>query len=323
MLFLPLKADLPSPRFPFVTILIVLMCLFIYWKQVKTDEVIAERVDIFCSAQDDRSYTIVMNKLAEGTEATKEIVCNAVVSAMHYSNDREKTIESIAGSASSFSIMNKKETQDYISTHLLEIASRFADIAPKPLTQRLQYDPGTYDVVSMITSAFAHGSWSHVIGNLFFFFAFAATVEIILGSTFFIIMIATLAIGTNMSYALTVAQTADSLPTLGLSGVVMGMIGMFVYFIPREKIMCLIWVIFIIRRLRIPAWMIASWYVGWDIYDLTNDGVNSSGVNLIAHVSGFILGYLLGKALFSWRKLEVKQELEEYLSHKEMLAAFK
>lgn len=323
MLFLPLKADLPSPRIPFVTILIVLMCLFIYWKQVKTDEVIAERVNVFCSAQDGRTYTIVMNKLAEGAEATKEMVCNAVVGAMHYSNDREKTIESIAGSASSFSIMSGKETHDYISNHLREIYSNFTNISPKPLTQRLQYDPGTYDVVSMITSAFAHGSWSHVIGNLFFFFAFAATVEIILGSTFFTLMIAALAIGTNLSYALAVAQTADSLPTLGLSGVVMGMIGMFVYFIPREKIVCLIWVIFIIRRLRIPAWMIASWYVGWDIYDLTKDGGNSSGVNLIAHVSGFILGYLFGKALFSWRKREVREELEEYLSHKGMLAAFK
>lgn len=46
------------------------------------------------------------------------------------------------------------------------------------------------------------------------------------------------------------------------------------------------------------------WFFGWDLYDLNKTGT-SSGVNLVAHVSGFILGYLLGFLLFRRRKKEV------------------
>lgn len=262
--------------------------------------------------QEGREYYIVMSKLAEGSELDVENVCKIVISAMHFSNDKEHTLNKIVSYAPKFSIMS----EDY----LRELYGAFNSSTPKTLTQRLQYSPQTFNVVSMVTSAFSHGSWSHVLGNLFFFFAFAATVEIIHGSTLFAVIVVALAIGTNLTYALVVSGTVESVPTVGLSGVVMGMIGMFVYFIPREKIVCLFWVFVIFKRLRVPAYILAIWYFGWDVYDLTNQGV-STGINLVAHVSGFILGYSFGLLLFRRRKQEVIMELKKYREGKEMLAA--
>ncbi len=322
MLFLPLKGDLPSPYIPFVTILIIFLCLFVFWQQEKSDEAIAQKVEQFCAWQEGRVHNIVMSKLAEGADLDVENVCGVVISAMHFSNNKEYTLREIVKYAPKFTIMSEGETRKYIEQHLQELYDEFSSSTPKTLTQRLQYSPQNYDVISMITSAFSHGSWSHVVGNLFFFFAFAATVEIILGSVFFSIIVVLLAIGTNLTYALVVSGTAESLPTIGLSGVVMGMIGMFVYFIPREKIVCFFWAIVIFKRLRVPAYVLAAWYFGWDVYDLTNQGV-STGINLVAHVSGFVLGYSFGQLLFRRRKQEVMNELKEYRGRKEMLAALK
>lgn len=319
MLFLPLKGDLPSPYIPYLTVIIILLCIFLYWKQEKSDEVVAQKVEQFCAVQDGRVHNIIMSKLAEGSELSVESVCGAVISAMHFSNDKEYTLNKIVEFAPKFTIMSEEETTRYIEGHLRELYGVFASSTSKTLTQRLQYSPQNYNVVAMITSAFAHGSWSHVIGNLFFFFAFAATVEIILGSTLFAVMVLLLALGTNLSYALVVSGTLESVPTIGLSGVVMGMIGMFVYFIPREKIVCMLWIVVVFKRFRIPAYILAAWYFGWDVYDLTNKGV-STGVNLVAHVSGFIFGYIFGQLLFRRRKQEVIKELNEYKGRKEMVA---
>ncbi len=81
--------------------------------------------------------------------------------------------------------------------------------------------------------------------------------------------------------------------TLGLSGVVMGMMGLFAYLLPKGKIRCYYWVVIFFGSVAIPAWALALWYIGGDIYTLfanTNHGV----VNVMAHVTGGIAGYLFG-----------------------------
>ena len=52
---------------------------------------------------------------------------------------------------------------------------------------------------------------------------------------------------------------------------------------------------------QLLAWILAAWYVGWDIYSLTHDD-GSSHTNFVAHVSGAAIGYLGGFALFRTRK---------------------
>jgi membrane associated rhomboid family serine protease len=99
------------------------------------------------------------------------------------------------------------------------------------------------------------------------------------------------------------------MPTIGLSGVVMGVIGLFAYLAPTARIRCVLWLLVFWRVLRVPAWILALWYVGWDVYSLMhNDG--SSHVNFVAHVSGAALGYLSGLVLFRKRKEWVDAHLQ-------------
>jgi membrane associated rhomboid family serine protease len=207
---------------------------------------------------------------------------------------------------------NPKVATGALATHyeeaLLSAYRSFQSSAPSNLTARLWYTPGSGSPVRMVTAALAHGSWSHLIGNLLFFFAFAATIEILLGPILFLAVFVALAFGTHSVYSLAMIGKAQTLPTVGLSGVVSGMIALFVYFIPQARISCLLWLVVFYRRFAIPAWLLAAWFIGWDIYYQVSGGM--PGVNLIAHLAGAALGFLLGFTLFR-KKRHWAQELVE------------
>ncbi len=85
----------------------------------------------------------------------------------------------------------------------------------------------------------------------------------------------------------------------------MGMMALFTFFLPRGNIRCLLWIIVLIRTIAVPAWLLAAWYIGWDVYALFHDA-EQSGINVVAHVSGAALGYLAGVAFFRKRRAEVR-----------------
>jgi membrane associated rhomboid family serine protease len=169
----------------------------------------------------------------------------------------------------------------------------------------------------MITAAFAHGSWDHLLGNLFFFFAFAASVEMILGMLSYVLIFATLAVGTHLSYSLAMMNVNDALPTLGLSGVVMGMIGVFVYLMPKINIRCFFWFFVIFRIVKAPAWLLAAWYVSWDIYALYFSE-DQSAINFIAHLSGATIGFGLGLIFLVERKEKLQIEMRQHQEAEEL-----
>lgn len=309
MLFFPYKADIRLARIPFLTILISVFCLVIYWQQSLSDNEIARYTGTFCEQQKSRIHKVVMTKIAGSQKVDYSDICSAVYSAIYSNKDAHKTIKEIANTKASFSSKSLNRTHEYISKYLTAKYEKFMADVPASLTKKLYYEPSSFNVIKMISSAFSHGSWSHVVGNLFFFFAFAATVEIILGSVIFSLIIIGLATGTNLIYSISTLSNVDALPTLGLSGVVMGMMGLFAYFIPTTKIRCFYWFLIWVKRFGVPAWLLAMWYFGWDVYGLYASDT-AGGVNLIAHVSGFVEGFLIGLIFFRWRKAEVLTQLK-------------
>ena len=145
----------------------------------------------------------------------------------------------------------------------------------------------------MITSSFSHGDWGHIIFNLIFFVAFATTVETIVGPVAFVlfIFISSLVIGVTDSI---VSELLDNHHrTLGLSGVVMGVMGLFAYLLPRGKIRCYYWFFVVFGSVAVPGWILAGWYIGGDIYQLFASD-NHGAINVLAHVAGGVSGFLYG-----------------------------
>ena len=147
----------------------------------------------------------------------------------------------------------------------------------------------------MITSSFAHGDWGHIIFNLIFFFAFAATVEVLIGSLWYTAFVLVDSWFIGITGSLAAAAAGNHYWTLGLSGVVMGMMGLFAYLLPKGRIKCYYFFIIVFGSIAIPGWMLATWYIGGDIIKLfayEDHGV----VNVMAHVMGGLGGYLFGAA---------------------------
>ena len=116
------------------------------------------------------------------------------------------------------------------------------------------------------------------------------------------------AIGTSVLYSLYSISVQSNIPTLGLSGVVSGFMGMFMYFAPTVNIRNVLWIILPLLRFSIPAWVMVLMYIGYDTYKLINES-DWQGTNLVAHVGGGFIGYLLGVTFFRARKKSVQAQL--------------
>jgi membrane associated rhomboid family serine protease len=113
-----------------------------------------------------------------------------------------------------------------------------------------------------------------------------------------------MAIVTSVAYSHSVSADA-ALPSIGLSGVAMGMMALLTTMLPRARIWCFFWFLFWFRRFRLPVLVIASWHIGWNIYELShNDPL--SHINYMAHVSGAATGVALGifYRMFTPQRLE-------------------
>ena len=184
-----------------------------------------------------------------------------------------------------------------------------------PSSDALIYYPDSWNPIKMLTASVAHGSWSHIIGNLLFFYAFSPMLETAVASTKrYVIILIALALITQITYSLYSLAVGEYVPTLGLSGIVMGVIGLTAYMMPRARIRTFVWVVTHAKNYYIPAWILAAWYIGWDILDLFNYGSNS-GINLISHVSGGIGGYLIGYYYLKDHKIEIKEEISDAIDY--------
>jgi membrane associated rhomboid family serine protease len=164
---------------------------------------------------------------------------------------------------------------------------------------------GSYPLVAIVlpffTSLFLHGSWMHVIGNMWFLYIFGDNVEDYLGHfkyLVFYLLTGVLAMGTHV--AMNMHSTA---PAVGASGAIAGVLGAYFVLYPRARV--LTW--FFVFVIWVPAWIILGyWFVlnflSGTATSLAVQGGNMGGVAFWAHVGGFISGALLVK-VFGERKL--------------------
>ena len=309
MLFFPFRVDLNFNRIPLLTILICLVCIFIYIQQDASFDEMQSSATKYCQKKHERMFWLVIEKVygERDTEA-----CSRVFYHIHSYKHPEERIDELVEQADKFNSRSEVSSRVIIRGMLEE---KYRDFklsgVKKDLTAQLMYEPHSYNLVNMITAAFAHASWDHLLGNLFFFFAFAASIEMILGMMRYVAIFASLAVGTHLSYSLAMMNVNEALPTLGLSGVVMGMIGVFVYLMPKINIRCFLWFFVIFRIVKIPAWLLAAWYVSWDIYALYFSE-DQSAINFIAHVSGATIGFGLGLIFLVEHKEKLETEMRLY-----------
>src|ERR1700675_4353648 len=148
-----------------------------------------------------------------------------------------------------------------------------------------------------LTSMFLHGSWMHVIGNMWFLWIFCDNIEDHLGHFKYLVFY--LASGLGAAFAQVILNPHSRVPTVGASGAIAGVLG--AYFVLYPKARVLIWFpIFFFFYL--PAWVTLGYWFAMQFLSgaATSMAAYSDtrgGVAFWAHVGGFIVGILLIKIL--------------------------
>ncbi|HZZ15394.1 MAG TPA: rhomboid family intramembrane serine protease [Candidatus Sulfotelmatobacter sp.] len=155
--------------------------------------------------------------------------------------------------------------------------------------------------ISFLTSLFLHGSWMHVIGNMWFLYIFGDNVEDYLGHfkyLVFYLLTGVLAMSTHV-----IVNLHSTAPALGASGAIAGVLGAYFVLYPRARV--LTW--FFVFVVWVPAWIILGYWFVLNFLSGTATALavqrqNMGGVAFWAHVGGFISGALLVK-IFGERSL--------------------
>jgi membrane associated rhomboid family serine protease len=149
--------------------------------------------------------------------------------------------------------------------------------------------------VTLLTSLFIHGGWSHIIGNMLFLWAFGKSLEDALGHTKFLSFY--LISGVAAGIAHVVFNLNTTLPTVGASGAIAGVMGAYLVKFPRARIHTLVFLFIFVTMADIPAaFILVYWFVTQlfsEYGSITQMHVVNGGVAYAAHIGGFIVGMIL------------------------------
>jgi membrane associated rhomboid family serine protease len=151
--------------------------------------------------------------------------------------------------------------------------------------------PGKHVLLAVLTSMFLHGSLLHLGGNMLFLWIFGNNVEDRLGPAGYLVLY--LAAGIVATGAHIAVQPDSTVPVVGASGAIAGVMGAYLVWYPNAPILTL-FLFFIILFRRIPAkWLLLGW-IGLQFLEPFNP---NSGVAWVAHVGGFVFGALVALVL--------------------------
>jgi membrane associated rhomboid family serine protease len=164
--------------------------------------------------------------------------------------------------------------------------------------------PASFSAPTLITSMFLHGSWSHVLGNMWYLWIFGDNVEDRFGHGRFIVFY--LLCGFAAALGQVAVDPSSTLPTIGASGAIAGVMGAYFVLYPHSRVLTLIPWIFL-QIVELPAIVLLGF---WFVMQLFSAGTiamtttsQGGGVAFAAHVVGFIIG--MG-AVFVFRKRELE-----------------
>ncbi len=141
--------------------------------------------------------------------------------------------------------------------------------------------------LSVLVSMFLHAGWLHLFGNMLFLWIFGNNVEDQMGRFSFLLLY--LVSGVVATAAHVLAQVDSTVPLVGASGAVAGVMGAYLVWFPWARVRTVIFLAFIPVWPRIPAlvllafWLISQFFIG-----------NDAGIAWVAHVAGFVFGMVTG-----------------------------
>lgn len=169
-------------------------------------------------------------------------------------------------------------------------------------------DPGR-QVTNVITSMFLHGSWMHLLGNMWFLWLFGNNIEDSTTRPRFLAFY--LLSGLGAALAQVFADPSSRVPMVGASGAISGVMGAYLVLFPSVRVFTLVPLGFFITSFALPAWVMLVYWAALQFFGgLTSIvGSQEGGVAFWAHLGGFVVGVVLIKVF------ERPERLAEHRSH--------
>ena len=145
--------------------------------------------------------------------------------------------------------------------------------------------------LSIFTSMFLHGGWMHIIGNMTYLYIFGDNIEERLGKFKFVIFYLITGIVAAFSQAL--IDPTSTVPMIGASGAIAGVLGGYLVLYPKAKIKVFFWFIIFVKIIKIRAFIVLGGWIIIQFISFNGTDLNSGGVAYAAHIGGFISGVLL------------------------------
>jgi membrane associated rhomboid family serine protease len=148
---------------------------------------------------------------------------------------------------------------------------------------------------SILTSMFIHGGFLHIAGNMWFLWIFGRGVENLVGHTKYLLLY--FACGFAAAFLHILVNSNSTIPTVGASGAIAGVMGAYLVKFPRAHIVTLVFIVIFITTIDIPAaflllyWFAIQFFSGVGSVGYSN--ASSGDVAWFAHVGGFVAGMLL------------------------------
>jgi membrane associated rhomboid family serine protease len=171
-------------------------------------------------------------------------------------------------------------------------------LVPLRLVLAARYHEGALlpPAITVVTSVFLHGGWSHLIGNMWYLWIFGDNIEDQLGHVGFILFYLACGIVAGLIHVLT--NSTSQLPTVGASGAIAGVLGAYLLSYPRARVTTLVPLFPFFQVVALPAFVLLGfWFVLQFILGLGALGNTGGGIAFWAHVGGFAFGWLAMRLL--------------------------
>jgi len=160
---------------------------------------------------------------------------------------------------------------------------------------------GGYSWTTLVTSMFMHGGWMHLIGNMWFLWVFGNNIEDSMGHLRYAVFYLLCGILAALTHVF--IDPSSTIPTVGASGAISGIMGGYIVLYPKVRVYTLIFLVVYVRVIPMSALAVLGLWFAIQLFSGLASGAGAGGgVAFWAHVGGFVAGVVLVK-LFAKRKL--------------------
>ena len=173
-----------------------------------------------------------------------------------------------------------------------------------------EYFTLAHQVFSLVSFMFLHGSFWHILGNMWSLYIFGDNVEDRLGPIRYALFYLLCGIASGLSHLILNLQS--NVPTIGASGAIAGVMGAYFILHPRSKILTLIPIFFIPYFINIPAFIFLGLWFLLQFINAAGSHGTAGGIAWWAHIGGFVFGIVFLKLFTALPDTGVSRQMRQF-----------